>query len=57
MISISRKQEYDRLCREMGKAFKEVEEMKNMVGKFHNFIGKDVILQDMRDPLGGNSKT
>lgn len=41
----------------MGKVFKEVEDMKNMVGKFHNFIGKDVILQDMRDPLGGNSKT
>jgi len=38
----------------MGNGFKEVEEMKNMVVKFHNFIGKDVVLQDMRDPLGGN---
>jgi len=38
----------------MGANFKDIEVMKNMVAKFHNFIGKDVILQDMRDPLGGN---
>ncbi|CDW91723.1 UNKNOWN [Stylonychia lemnae] len=57
MIQISRKQEYERICREKGDAFNGIEDMKNMVPKYHNFIGKDCVLQDMRDPLGGNQKT
>lgn len=36
---------------------KGVAEMQNMVPKYYNYVGKDVILQDLRDPLGGNSKT
>lgn len=33
-----------RLVKERGDALRGIEDMKNMVAKFHNFIGKDVYL-------------
>ena len=30
--------------------------MQNLVPKYYNLIGKDCLLQDSRDPLGGNQK-
>lgn len=41
---ISMKQEFMRLVRERGDALKGIDDMKNMVAKFHNFVGKDVYL-------------
>jgi len=45
------------MMRDRGSTLFNQEEMQSMVAKFHNFIGKDMILQDLRDPLGGNLKT
>lgn len=61
---IARKQEFQRLITSSqspnsmtADVLKGVAEMQNMVPKYYNYIGKDVALQDLRDPLGGNSKT
>ena len=31
--------------------------MEAIISKSNNWIGKDMILQDQRDPLGGTNKT
>lgn len=56
LVQISRKQELLRLKRDKGELF-NLYDMEGIIYKYPNFIGKEPLLQDTRDPLGGSNKT
>jgi hypothetical protein len=56
LVQISRKQELQRLKRDKGDLF-NLSEMEGIMHRYTNMIGKEPMLQDNRDPLGGSNKT
>lgn len=61
LLQISRKQEFNRLLLESDRTAQplfDISEMKSLISKPNNLIGKDIVLIDQRNPLdGGSSKT
>ena len=50
LLQIARKQEFLRLP-----SLEDEDQYKNFIPKWHNLIGKEPLLQDARDPLGGRT--
>jgi len=58
LIQIARKKEYQAILKEREEqGLPAIEAMDAVNPRLYNLIGKDMVLQDGRDPLGAKSKT
>ena len=55
LIEIARKQEFNNLLKDKVALFEE-KDMLSINPRMYNLIGKDLIMQDSRDPLGASTK-
>jgi len=58
MVQVARKQEYQLAMKERSEqGLPQIEGMETVNHRLYNLIGKDMVLQDAKDPLGAKSKS